>query len=123
MLRIGRIPQVVSRPELIRMLADRFGTWKLLAVQFFPGLRVQLTFDSMEAKTSIEHQSEVETEGYPYQVVGGGPSFESVLIFHLPYELDNGVIQAAMQQYGKWGAFVTSCTLTPRSILGLVLSV
>ena len=102
-LRIGRIPQVVSRPELIRMLAERFGTWKLLAVQFLPGLRVQLTFDSVEAKTSIERQSEVEIEGYPCQVVGGGPSLESVLIFHLPYELDNGVIQAAMQQYGEVG--------------------
>ena len=102
-LRIGRIPQVVSRPELIRMLAERFGTWKLLAVQFLPGLRVQLTFDSVEAKTSIERQSEVEIEGYPCQVVGGGPSLESVLIFHLPYELDNGVVQAAMQQYGEVG--------------------
>ena len=102
-LRIGRIPQVVSRPEVIRMIAERFGTWKLLAVQFLPGLRVQLTFDSVEAKNSIERQSEVEIEGYPCQVVGGGPSLESVLIFHLPYELDDGVIQAAMQQYGEVG--------------------
>ena len=102
-LRIGRIPQVVSRPEVIRMLAERFGTWKLLAVQFLPGFRVQLTFDSVEAKNTIERQSEVEIEGYPCQVVGGGPSLESVLIFHLPYELDNGVIQAAMQQYGEVG--------------------
>ena len=102
-LRIGRIPQVVSRPELIRMLAERFGTWKLQAVQFLPGLRVQLTFDSVEAKTSIERQTEVEIEGYPCQVVGGGPSLESVLIFHLPYELDNGLIQAALQGYGEVG--------------------
>ena len=102
-LRIGRIPQDVSRPEVIRMLAERFGTWKLLAVQFLPGFRVQLTFDSVEAKNTIERQSEVEIEGYPCQVVGGGPSLESVLIFHLPYELDNGVIQAAMQQYGEVG--------------------
>ena len=102
-LRIGRIPQVVSQPELIRMLAERIGTWKLLAVQFLPGLRVQLTFDSVEAKTSIEHQSVVEIEGCPCQVVGRGPSLESVLIFHLPYELDNDVIQAAMQQYGEVG--------------------
>ena len=102
-LRIGRIPQDVSRPEVLRMLAERFGTWKLLAVQFLPGFRVQLTFDSVEAKNTIERQSEVEIEGYPCQVVGGGPSLESVLIFHLPYELDNGVIQAAMQQYGEVG--------------------
>ena len=65
MLRVGRIPQVVSRPELIRILAERFGTWKLLALQFLPGMRVQLTFDSVEAKTSIERQSEVDIEGYP----------------------------------------------------------
>ena len=102
-LRVGRIPQVVSRPELIRILAEHFGTWKLLVVQFLPGMRVQLTFDSVEAKTSIEQQSEVDTEGYPCQVVGGGPSLESVLIFHLPYELDNGLIQAAMQEYGEVG--------------------
>ena len=64
-------------------------------------MRVQLTFDSVEAKTSIERQSEVDIDGYPCQVVGGGPSLESVLIFHLPYELDNGLIQAAMQEYGE----------------------
>ena len=102
-LHVGRIPQVVSRPELIRILAEHFGTWKLLAVQFLPGMRVQLTFDSVEAKTSIERQSEVDIEGYPCQVVGHGPSLESVLIFHLPYELDNGLIQAAMQEYGEVG--------------------
>ena len=68
---IGQIPQDVSRPELIRMLTERFGTWKLLAVQFLPGMRVQLTFDSVEAKASIERQSQVEIEGYPCQVVGG----------------------------------------------------
>ena len=53
------------------MLTERFGTWKLLAVQFLPGMRVQLTFDSVEAKASIERQSQVEIEGYPCQVVGG----------------------------------------------------
>ena len=54
------------------MLAERFGTWALLAVQFLLGMRVQLTFDSEEAKTSIERHSEIEVEGYPWQVVGGG---------------------------------------------------
>lgn len=103
-LRIGRIPQVISRPELIHMLTEHFGTWKCLAVQFLPGMRVQLTFDSVEAKASIERQSEIEIEGYPCQVVGGGPSLESVLIFHLPYELDNGLIQAALQVYGEVGS-------------------
>ena len=102
-LRVGHIPQVVSRPKLICILAEHFGTWKLLAVQFLPGMRIQLTFDSVEAKTSIERQSEVDIEGYPCQVVGRGPSLESVLIFHLPYELDNGLIQAAMQEYGEVG--------------------
>ena len=102
-LRIGRIPQDVSRPELIRMLTERFGTWKLLAVQFLPGMRVQLTFDSVEAKTSIERQSQVEIEGYPCQVVGGGPSLESVMVFHLPYDLDNELIQTALQGYGEVG--------------------
>ena len=73
---IGRIPQAVTRSELVRMLAERFGTWSLLAVQFLPGMRVQLTFNS-EAKASIERNAEVEVEGYPCQVVGGGPSLES----------------------------------------------
>ena len=71
-LRVGRIPQAVTRSELVRMLAERFGTWSLLAVQFLPGMRVQLTFDSEEAKASIERNAEVEIEGYPCQVVGGG---------------------------------------------------
>ena len=85
------------------MLAERFGTWKLLAVQFLPGMRFQLTFDSMEAKASIERQSQVEIEGYPCQVVGGGPSLESVMVFHLPYDLDNELIQTALQGYGEVG--------------------
>lgn len=37
-LRVGRIPQAVTRSELVRMLAERFGTWSLLAVQFLPGM-------------------------------------------------------------------------------------
>ena len=86
------------------MLTERFGTWKLLAVQFLPGMRVQLTFDSVEAKASIERQSQIEIEGYPCQVVGGGgPSLESVMVFHLPYDLDNDLIQAALQGYGEVG--------------------
>ena len=85
------------------MLTERFGTWQLLAVQFLPGMRVQLTFDSVEAKASIERQSQVEIEGYPCQVVGGGPSLESVMVFHLPYDLDNDLIQAALQGYGEVG--------------------
>lgn len=36
-------------------------------------------------------------------MVGRGPRLESVLIFHLPYELDNGLIQARMQEYGEVG--------------------
>lgn len=36
-------------------------------------------------------------------MVGGGPRLESVLVFHLPYELDNGLIQAKMQEYGAVG--------------------
>jgi len=104
MLRVGRILEAVSQPELIRMLAERLGTWNLLAVQFLPGMQVQLTFDSVEAKTSIERHSEIEIEGYPCQVVGGGGArLESVLVFHLPYELDNGLIQAKMQEYGEVG--------------------
>ena len=97
-LRIARIPQVIARHELIRMLAERFRTWKLLVVQFLPGMRIQLTFDSVEAKASIERQAEIDIKGYPCQVVGGGPALESVLLFHLPYELDNGLIQADLHK-------------------------
>ena len=59
-LRVRHVPKAISQPELIRMHAESFGTWNLLAVQFLPGLRVRLTFDSEEAKTSIERHSELE---------------------------------------------------------------
>ena len=33
----------------------------------------------------------------------GGPSLESVMVFHLPYDLDNELIQTALQGYGEVG--------------------
>ena len=71
-LHIGRVPEVVSRSDLVRMLKERFGSWKLLAVQFLPGFKAQLTFDSEEARVIIEKNSEIEVDGYPCRVVGGG---------------------------------------------------
>ena len=73
-LYVGRVPEVVSRPELVHMLKERFGSWKLLAVQFLPGLKAQLTFDSEEARMMIERNTEIDTGGYPCRVVGGGGS-------------------------------------------------
>lgn len=99
-LHVGRVPEVISRPELVRLLKDRFGSWKLLAVQFLPGFKAQLTFDSEEARVMIERNSEIEIDGYPCRVVGGGPRGENVLVFHLPYELDNEAIKVALQQFG-----------------------
>ena len=101
-LYVGRVPEVVSRPELVHMLKERFGSWKLLAVQFLPGLKAQLTFDSEEARMMIERNTEIDTGGYPCRVVGGGggPRGENVLVFHLPYELDNEAVKVALQRFG-----------------------
>ena len=120
-LRVGRIPEAVSQPELIRMLAERFGTWALLAVQFLPGMRVQLTFDSEEAKTLIECHSEIEVEGYPCQVVGeGGLGWNLFLSSISPMSWTMAWCRPKCRSLGKWGAFTTNCTLTPWFILGLV---
>lgn len=73
-LHVGQVPEVVSRPELVHMLKERFGSWKLLAVQFFPGLKAQLTFYSKEARVMIERNTEINIGGYPCRVVGGGGS-------------------------------------------------
>ena len=99
-LHVGRVPEVVSRPELVHMLKERFGSWKLLAVQFLPGLKAQLTFDSEEARVMIERNTDIDTGGYPCRVVGGGPRGENVLVFHLPYELDNEAVKVALQRFG-----------------------
>ena len=100
-LHVGRVPEVVSRPELVHMLKERFGSWKLLAVQFLPGLKAQLTFDSKEARVMIERNTEIDTGGYPCRVVGGGgPRGENVFVFHLPYELDNEAVKVALQRFG-----------------------
>ena len=98
-LHVGRVPEVVSPPELVHMLKERFGSWKLLAVQFLPGFKAQLTFDSEEARV-IETKTEIDLGGYPCHVVGGGPRGENVLVFHLPYELDNEAVKVALQRFG-----------------------
>lgn len=100
-LDVGRVPQVINRPELVHMLKERFGSWKLLAVQFLPGLKAQLTFDSEEARVMIERNTEIDLGGHPCRVVGGGPRGENVLVFHLPYELDNGAVKVALQRFGQ----------------------
>ena len=58
------------------MLKERFGSWKLLGVQFLPRLKAQLTFDSVEARVIIEKNTEIDIGGYPCRVVGGGPREE-----------------------------------------------
>ena len=70
-LDVGRVPQVINRPELVHMLKERFGSWKLLAVQFLPGLKAQLTFDSEEARVMIERNTEIDLGGHPCRVVWG----------------------------------------------------
>ena len=35
--------------------------------------------------------------------LGGGARLESVLVFHLPYELDNGLVQTKIQEFGEVG--------------------
>ena len=54
------------------MFKEHFGSWKLLGVQFLPGLKAQLTFDSVEARVIIEKNTEIDIGGYPCRVVGGG---------------------------------------------------
>ena len=53
-LHVGRVPEVISRSEFVHMLKEHFGSWKLLGVQFLPGLKAQLI------------------GGYSCRVVGGG---------------------------------------------------
>lgn len=83
-LYVGRVPEVVSRPELVHMLKEQFGSWKLLAVQFLPGLKAQLTFDSEEARMMIERNTEIDTGGYPCRVVGVGGGSEGGKCPRLP---------------------------------------
>ena len=71
-LHVGRVPEVISRSEFVHMLKEHFGSWKLLGVQFSPGLKAQLTFDSVEAHVIIEKNTEIDIGGYPCRVVGGG---------------------------------------------------
>ena len=70
-LHVGRVPEVICRSEFVLMLKERFGSWKLLEVQFLPGLKAQLTFDSEEACVIIEKNTKSDIGGYPCQVVGG----------------------------------------------------
>ena len=83
-LHVGRVPELISRSEFVHMLKQHFGSWKLLGVQFLPGLKAQLI------------------GGYSCRVVGGGGSERgNVLVFHLPYELDNEAFKVVLQCFGS----------------------
>lgn len=87
--------------SFVHMLKEHFGSWKLLGVQFLPGLKAQLTFDSVEARVIIEKNTEIDIGGYPCRVVGGrGSERGNVLIFHLLYELDNEAFKVVLQCFG-----------------------
>ena len=101
-LHVGWVPEVISRSDFVHMLKERFGSWKLLGVQFLPRLKAQLTFDSVEAHVIIEKNTEIDIGGYPCPGVGGGGSEgRNVLVFHLPYELNNEDFKVALQCFGS----------------------
>ena len=122
-LHVGRVPEVVSRPELVHMLKERFGSWKLLAVQFFPGLKAQLTFDSKEARVMIEGNTEINIGGYPCRVVEGG--VRGGKMSSSSTSPMNWIMRPSKWPYSglvRCTLCFTSITRTLLSILGCVLS-
>ena len=99
-LLVKEIPQDLSRVALVGLLRERFSTWVLKAVQFLPGMRAQLTFDSAEAKLAIEKNESIFIGGHKCPVLGGGPRGENVLVFHYPYEEDVEILKDAMKHFG-----------------------
>ena len=99
-LLVKEIPQDLPRVALVGLLRERFNTWVLKAVQFLPGMRAQLTFDSAEAKLAIEKKESIFINGHKCPVLGGGPRGENVLVFHFPYEEDVEILKNAMKCFG-----------------------
>ena len=99
-LLVKEIPQDLSRVALVELLRERFKTWVLKAVQFLPGMRAQLTFNSAEAKLAIEKNESIFVGGHKCPVLGGGPKGENVLVFHFPYEEDAVILKDAMKSFG-----------------------
>ena len=123
-LYVGRVPEVFSRPELVHMLKERFGSWKLLAVQFLPGLKAQLTFDSEEACMMIERNTEIDTGGYPCRVVGVGGVRGGKMSSSSTSPM-NWIMRPSKWPYSslvRCTLCVTSITRTLLSIPGCVLS-
>ena len=77
-LHVGRVPEIISSSVLVHMFKECFGMWKLLVVQFLPGLKAHLTFDSEEARAPIEGVAEVDIGSYTCRVTGGAPRGEKV---------------------------------------------
>ena len=124
-LHVGRVPEVVSRPELVHMLKERFGSWKLLAGQFLPGLKAQLTFDSEEARMMIERNTEIDTGGYPCRVVGVGGGGRGGKMSSSSTSPMNWIMRPSKWPYSglvRCTLCVTSITRTLLSIPGCVLS-
>ena len=99
-LLVKEIPQDLSRVALVGLLREHFNTWVLKAVQFLPGMRAHLTFDSAEAKLAIEKNKSVFVGGHKCLVLGGGPRGENVLVFHFSYEEDVKILKDAMKRFG-----------------------
>ena len=99
-LLVKEIPQDLPRVALVGLLRERFNTWVLKAVQFLPGMRAQLTFDSAEAKLAIEKNESIFINGHKCPVLGGGPRGGNVLMFHFPYEEDVEILKNAMKCFG-----------------------
>ena len=98
---VKEIPQDLSRVALVELLRERFKTWVLKAVQFLPGMRAQLTFDSTEAKLAIEKQEFVFVGIHKCPILGGGPRGENVLVFHYPYERDEETLKTGLNRFGS----------------------
>ena len=95
----GLTAQGSSRPDVVSVIVDQFGTMPIAAVQFF-GTEAKVTFERQEHKRSVMQHQSVCIRGVDCDIRGGGPRPQNVLIYNFPFEIGHDVVKAALSVFG-----------------------
>ena len=101
-LDISGLPPTLGRFEIAKAVDDlHCEDFVVKSVQFMPGKRLHVVFDTPEAKNAAEQFMQATIHGVTCKVVESGPQVQLINIYHYPYEEDNAPLLAVLGGYGE----------------------
>ena len=101
-LDISGLPATLGRFEIAKAVDDLYcENFVVKSVQFMPGKRLHVVFDTPEAKNAAEQFMQATIHGVTCRVVESGPQVQLINIYHYPYEEDNAPLLAVLGRYGE----------------------